>query len=112
MEIDSSKEDDATVVTLRGRMDAITSPLCEKRLNDLVAKGETKFVIDLEGLNYISSAGLRVILAIAKTLRPKGGQICFANVQATVWEVFDISGFRSLFQMYDSLASARSGLKG
>ncbi len=111
MEIESSKASSATVVTVKGRMDAITAPVFEKTLTELIAGGETRFVIEMTGLEYISSAGLRGILATAKVLKGKGGQIRFANVAGTVKEVFDISGFGTIFQMHDSVAGALAEIK-
>lgn len=104
MEMQTQKEANATVVTITGRLDAVTAPEYEMRLNDLIAGEKTGFVVDFEGLDYISSAGLRVLLATAKKLKVKGGQVRFANVKGTVKEVFDISGFGSIFQMDDSVA--------
>lgn len=106
MEIQTRKEANATVVTIAGRLDAVTAPEYEKRLNELIAGEEAGFVVDFEGLDYISSAGLRALLATAKKLKVKGGQIRFANVKGTVKEVFDISGFGSIFQMDDSVAAS------
>ncbi len=108
MDIRSKKEENATVVTISGRMDAITAPAFEKALNKLISAGETRFVVELAGLDYISSAGLRGILAIAKLLKGKGGLLCFAGVEGTVKEVFDISGFGSIFTMHESVAAALS----
>lgn len=110
MDIRSSKESIATVVSVTGRMDAITAPAFEKALNELIDAGEIRFVIELAGLDYISSAGLRSILAIAKALKVKAGRICFANVAGTVKEVFDISGFGSIFQMHGSVADSLASL--
>ncbi len=109
MEIESSKESGATIVTVKGRMDAVTTPAFEKSVGDLIAGGEIRFVVELAGLDYISSAGLRGILAAAKVLKGKGGEIRFANVGGAVKEVFDISGFGSIFQMHDSVAAALAG---
>lgn len=106
MEIQSSRESVATVVSVTGRMDAITAPSFEKALNELIDAGEIRIVVELAGLDYISSAGLRSILAIAKALKVKGGLICFANVAGTVKEVFDISGFNSIFQMHGSVTDS------
>ncbi len=111
MEIESTKESSATVVTVKGRMDAITAPVFEKTLSELIAGGEIRFVIEMAGLEYISSAGLRGILATAKALKGKGGQIRFANVAGTVKEVFDISGFGTIFQMHDTVAGALAEIK-
>lgn len=106
MDIQTVKEADAVVVTITGRLDTVTAPEFEKTLNELIGGGEASFVVNFETLDYISSAGLRVLLAIAKLLKGKSGQIRFANVKGTVKEVFDISGFGSIFQMDDSVAAA------
>jgi len=106
MEIQTKKESNATVVTITGRLDAVTAPEYEKKLNELIDDENICFVVDFAELDYISSAGLRVLLATAKRLKGKGGQIRFANVKGTVKEVFDISGFGSIFQMDDTVADA------
>ena len=109
MDFQTKKEANTVVVTITGRLDAITAPEYEKKLNDLIA-GDTSFVVDFEQLDYISSAGLRALLATTKRLKAKGGQISFANVKGAVKEVFDISGFGSIFRMHDSVAAALAGI--
>jgi anti-anti-sigma factor len=106
MEIQTQKEANATVVTITGRLDAVTAPEYEKKMNELIAGEAACFIVDFDKLDYISSAGLRVLLSTAKRLKTKGGQIRFANVRGTVKEVFDISGFGAIFQMNDSVAIA------
>jgi len=106
MEMQTRKEGSAIVVTITGRLDAVTAPQYEKTVTDLISGGEIVFVVDFDGLDYISSAGLRGLLVTAKLLKAKGGQIRFANVKGTVKEVFDISGFGSIFQMDNSVAAA------
>lgn len=110
MEIQTRKDASAIIVTLTGRMDAVTAPTYEKRLNELITEGEATFIVDFEGLDYISSAGLRALLATAKKLKGSGGQISFANIKGTVKEVFDISGFGTIFQMHDSVTGAIAGI--
>lgn len=110
MTIQTVKEANATVLTITGRMDAVTAPEYEKALNERIAAGESTFVIDFQGLEYISSAGLRALLATAKLLKTKNGQIRLANVLGTVREVFDISGFGSIFQIQDSVGAALADL--
>ena len=110
MTIQITKEVNATVLTIAGRMDAVTAPEYEKTLNEQIATGESAFVIDFQGLEYISSAGLRALLATAKLLKTKNGQIRLANVLGTVREVFDISGFGSIFQIQDSVSAALADL--
>lgn len=108
MDIQTKKEANAIVVTITGRLDAVTAPEYERQFNEMIASGETRFVVDFEKLEYISSAGLRALLATAKRLKGSGGQVCFANISGMVKEVFNISGFGTIFQMHDSVHGALS----
>ncbi len=106
MEIQTRKEKVAVVVSVKGRMDAVTAPEFDKRVIDLISKGEKTFLINLDELDYISSAGLRSILALAKKLKEKEGKLLFAGLKGPVEEVFKISGFSSMFKLFDSEESA------
>ncbi len=106
MEIRTRKEKVAVVVSVKGRMDAVTAPEFEKKVIDLISKGEKTFVVNLVELDYISSAGLRSILALAKKLKEQAGKILLTGVRGSVEEVFKISGFSSMFKMFDSEESA------
>lgn len=110
MEIRTKQEVNATIVTITGRLDAVTAPEYEKQVHELIDGGAVRFVVDFEALDYISSAGLRGLLVTAKLLKAKGGKVRFANVKGTVKEVFDISGFGSIFQMDESVAAALAAL--
>lgn len=79
------------VVVLEGRLDTTTSPKLEEELRSSV-EGMTSLVIDLEKLEYISSAGLRVLLAMQKIMN-KQGEMVLKNVSDTVMEVFEVTGF-------------------
>ena len=106
MEIETRKEENATVVSVTGKMDAVSAPELEKELSQLMVDGEKGFVLDLGELDYISSAGLRVILATAKRLKEKEGKILLASLQDMVKEVFEISGFSAIIPIYESVESA------
>lgn len=110
MEIQANKEENVTVVKIAGRFDAVTAPEYEKKIRELVETGDNRFVVDVENLDYISSAGLRALLVTAKLLKAKDGQMRLANVTGTVKEVFHISGFGSIFQMDESVAASRAAL--
>ena len=68
-------------------------------------------VIDLKDLEYISSAGLRSILAITKQIKEKHGTLFLSSLQAAVKEVFDISGFNAIIPIYATLESAMNDIK-
>jgi stage II sporulation protein AA (anti-sigma F factor antagonist) len=104
------KEGGGTVVTLVGRLDAVTTPEYEQRVQALIAGGENRLVIDLARLDYISSAGLRGLLLTAKQVRARGGQVRFANVTGSVRSVFEMSGFAGMFAIEESVAAALSAL--
>ncbi len=110
MEIQTRNEANATVVTITGRLDAVTAPEYEATVQQLIAGGSIRLVIDFAGLDYISSAGLRGLLVTAKLLKAKGGLVRFATVEGTVKEVFDISGFGSIFQMDATVAASLAAL--
>ncbi len=106
MEIQTRKEKVAVVLSLKGRMDTLTAPEFEKKVIDFISKGEKAFVVNLVELDYISSAGLRSILAVAKKLKQQEGKILLAGMRGSVEEVFKISGFSTMFKMFDSDESA------
>lgn len=106
MEIQVRKDVKGTIVSVSGKMDAVTAPEYEQKLRQLIDDGEKIFVNDFSGLAYISSAGLRSILATAKALKAKDGTLLFCGLTGPVRDVFEISGFGSLFTFHDSLASA------
>jgi anti-anti-sigma factor len=106
MEIHSKKEKDCLIVSVQGRIDAVTAPDFEKSLSEWISQGESWLIINLSELEYISSAGLRSILAIAKVLKAKGGKIAFACLKGTVKDVFKISGFGSIFQIFETVEEA------
>jgi len=101
VEIEGKKADDAYILSLKGRLDAYSSNELEKIINKLIDKGTTKIVVNFEEVVYISSSGLRVMLASLKRLKRVGGEIKLAALKPYVQEVFDISGFTQLFEIYD-----------
>lgn len=106
MEITKRKEKDVAIVAVSGRIDAITAPDFEKSLDELITAGDRVILIDLTALGYISSAGLRSILSSAKKLKALSGEILFTGLQGPVEEVFQISGFKSIFKIFSSEAEA------
>jgi anti-anti-sigma factor len=110
MEITKRKEQDVSIVSVSGRIDAITAPDFEKSLDELIAQGDRVLLIDLSDLGYISSAGLRSILSSAKKLKALSGEILFTGLQGPVEEVFQISGFKSIFKIFPSETEALGSL--
>ena len=94
MMIEIKKSADNTVVEIVGRLDITTAPSLEKTLNEDM--GETKnLILDFKGLEYISSAGLRVLLSAQKKMQ-QIGSMKVINVVESVMEVFEITGFADI----------------
>lgn len=102
MDLAKKTENGITVVTASGRVDAVTAPEFEKYLAETIVSGTRKLLINFKSVEYISSAGLRSILATAKKLKVENGEMAFASLVGPVEEVFKISGFHSIFHIYET----------
>lgn len=100
MNIKEVKKDKATVIMIEGRLDSSSSGILEKKLLSLLETGEKNFLVDFSGMDYISSAGLRVLLMAAKKTKPAGGKVVLSALTDNVKEVFDIAGFTSIFTIF------------
>ncbi len=109
MEISIKTTNEVKVLAFEGRLDTQTSPDAQMQLTQLVEGGETKILVNLEKLDYISSAGLRVLLAAAKQLKTTEGELRICNLNEVVKEVFDISGFDIILPISASESEALEG---
>lgn len=106
LSISSSKVQDSLVITLAGRIDANSAKELEQQTKIWIEGGEKQLVLDFSAVDFISSAGLRVILLIAKKLEPLQGKVKLCGLNATLRDVFEISGFSKLFVIVPSVAEA------
>lgn len=106
MQVVVEQKDSWHLLGFDGHLDTNTAPDAEAKLNELIADGAEKLIIDFSALDYISSAGLRVLLATAKKLKAVGGTLRLYGLNPTVQEVFDISGFSTIFSIFNSEAEA------
>lgn len=97
------------IVSLRGSLETTTAGEARLYLDDVLAAGARRLLIDLQHLAFMSSAGLRVLLVVAKSLEAQGGELRLCNLDSNVREVFEISGFDTLLNVYGSRASAMEG---
>jgi len=109
MEIVVIDANDVKVLKFEGNLDTSTAPEAESTINGLLDGGAVKILINFENLNYISSAGLRVLLATAKKLKAASGNFKICGLNETVQEVFDISGFSTILSVATSEEDALSG---
>jgi anti-anti-sigma factor len=111
MEIVVTNESEVVVFAIRGRLDAVTVPQLEERLNQWFEQAEKKLIFDLDGLEYISSAGLRVFLTTAKKMKARDGKMCMTRLRENVKDVFTISGFIALIPAFDTLGAAQDAVR-
>jgi anti-anti-sigma factor len=102
MEIKKEKIKDFCVLMIEGRIDTTNFNQFEIEINLLFNSGEKNFVFNCEGLNYISSSGLRVFLIAQKKSISLNGKLHLCNLQPNIKEIFDISGFSSIFKIYET----------
>lgn len=98
MEIEKRTEGSTLLVRLDGRLDTMTSPRLEASLKEM-SNDIDHIVFDFEKLDYISSAGLRVLLAAYKVIKAKKGDIKIIQVNDEVYNVFEITGFSDFFEI-------------
>ena len=109
MEIHDRSAGEVTIVQFEGNLDTNTAPDAHAHFDALADGGKVRIVVDFEKLNYISSAGLRILLATAKKLKGVGGQLRMFGLNETVQEVFEISGFSTIFSVFGTEAEALEG---
>lgn len=94
------------VASIGGSMDTVSAPQFQEELEKWIAKGDKAFVVDVSELEYITSAGLRSILAIAKKIKADQGTISFCGLDGMVKEVFEMSFFTQMFPIHGTLDEA------
>lgn len=100
MKIKQRKSGSFVILDLSGHFDTTTSPEVEVEINKLLADNANKIIVNLSAVDYISSAGLRVLLATLKQLNKSGGVLRIFGLNETVQEIFDISGFSVIFDLF------------
>ena len=98
MEITKTKEGDATVAVVKGRLDSVTAAAFERSIKEIGDAAGTGVTIDFSGVQYVSSAGLRALLAVHKYMVKKGG-IVLRGLVPPVMEVFTITGFNKFLSI-------------
>ena len=110
MDIGESKVDAVCVLEPRGRLDSANARSFEERVAAALDRGETALLIDFDKLDYISSAGLRVLLMGAKRLQQSGGVIALCALRPNIQEIFEISGFLTIFAVHNDRATALAAM--
>ena len=109
MEVTVKEVNEISVMMFEGNLDTNTAPQAQEQIDQLIDGGSSKVLINFESLNYISSAGLRVLLVTAKKLKASSGDLKICGLNQTVQEVFDISGFSSILSVVATEEDALAG---
>ena len=109
MELSVGDAGEVKIVRIEGKLDTQNSPEAKAELTQLIEAGARKIIVNFERLSYITSAGLQILLAVAKQLRASGGELRVCALSDLVREVFDISGFDSILLVSKSEAEALDG---
>lgn len=101
MEISIKEIEGVWTAIVAGRLDSVTAPDFEKQIQPLLVHTDKDVVLDFTDLEYISSAGLRQLLAIRKASLARGGSVTIAHIQSDIRQVLTLTGFTSLFNFKD-----------
>jgi anti-anti-sigma factor len=102
VEVSETSDGAVTIVAVKGRLDSVTALTLGERLSGALAAPGRRLLIELSQLEYISSAGFRVLLIAAKRAAETDGQIVLAGVSGKVRQLFDLGGFLDLFRICTS----------
>ncbi len=111
MEIEVKQLKRASLVKVSGRVDSSNAPDLEKALKELMEQGQFRVVVDMSGLNFISSAGLRVLISTAKTCRRwNRGDVYLAALPKPIMDTFELAGLTRVFKIFPDVVEAVGNL--
>jgi anti-anti-sigma factor len=109
IDINVEEKNGILVVAVSGRLDATSSPVLDKRVADLTDSGRIKLVMNFDGLEYLSSAGMRILLSTTKKLKSNNGKFVVCEIGENVLEVIKMAGFDHILNLEnDEEAALRS----
>jgi anti-sigma B factor antagonist len=94
------------VLAVRGEVDVYTAPRLRERLVEMVSQGQHRVIVDLEGVDFLDSTGLGVLVGGLKRLRSHEGDLTLVCTQRRILKVFEITGLTKVFAIYDSVEAA------
>ena len=95
-----------TVLSVTGEVDVYTAPRLREKLVELVSQGKHQIVVNLEGVDFLDSTGLGVLVGGLKRLRSHDGDLTLVCTQHRILKVFEITGLTKVFSIYDSVEAA------
>ena len=103
MQVSTRKENGLfNIVDINGHVDATNAPQLEEELDKIISLGSGKIVVNFKQVDYISSAGLRVLLSTTKRIKTQEGDLRLCEMNQTVEKIFNLAGFDQLFDIYNT----------
>jgi len=102
LQIELEEMEHRVILRLDGRLDAVSAPILDKKLNELIAADHYHLLLDFSRIDYLSSAGMRVLLSATKKLMAKKGDLILFSLGDEVEEVIKMSGFDKIFRIFSS----------
>jgi anti-anti-sigma factor len=109
VDIISANNNNATTLAINGRIDTATAPELEQMINKEIEQGHRKVLLNFTSVSYISSGGLRVLLATAKKLKSPEDKFALCGLSPEVHKILKLAGFTSIFSIYSSEGEALAG---
>ena len=106
MEIITHDYKHASIIRVTGRVDAGTYTELENKINEFIGAGHKHLVLEMDGTEYLSSAGVRVLISAQKALKPRGGRVAISQPSQRVRDVLQLAGVDVLFPTYDTTVAA------
>lgn len=106
LEVNVAGLENATLIEVSGRVDSMTANLLGEALSNPIENGKVNIVLDLAGVDYMSSAGLREIIAALKKVKRASGDLRIAQPSSRVMEVFEMAGIDTLVRIFSSRVEA------
>jgi anti-sigma B factor antagonist len=108
LEVDASRSP-YTVLAVKGEVDVYTAPRLREKLVELVSEGRRQLVVDLDGVDFLDSTGLGVLVGGLKRLRSHDGELELVCTQSRILKVFEITGLTKVFSIHESVDAATAG---
>lgn len=102
VEINEKQKGEILILKIKGRLDAIASPYAEKKIFDYINNGQSKLLFDFSQVDYLSSAGMRLLLRTTKKLQTLSGKLVVCSVTTNVLDVLKMSGFDHVIELSKS----------
>ena len=107
--LDVSERDGYSVLAVSGEVDVATVPRLREQLHGLVAEGNIRIIVDLDGVDFLDSTGLGVLVGALKRVRSNDGELVLVCTQPRIRKVFEVTGLTKVFALYDSVDEAVAG---